>query len=185
MSTSSATGIIRQAATASIGWGIAMILLGFLALCLPFAAGIGVSIAAGWIVVFGGILYGASAFAARGAGPFLWRLLAGLVYVAGGIYLIFHPALALASLTLALAALFLFEGVMEVLAFFQHRALPGSGWVLFNGLVTLFLAYLIWRPWPNSSVWAIGTILGINLIFSGIARLTFSLAARKALPAAI
>ena len=183
MSTSSTTGIVRQATGVSIGWGIAMILLGFLALCLPFAAGIGVSIAAGWIVVIGGILYGASAFAARGTGPFLWRVLAGLVYVVGGIYLIFHPGLALATLTLALALLFFFEGMMEIFAYFQHRALPGSGWVLFNGLVTLFLAYLIWSPWPNSSIWAIGTILGINLILSGVTRLTYSLAARKTLAA--
>lgn len=185
MGASSTTGIIRQAAGISIGWGIAMILLGFLALCLPFAAGIGISIAVGWIIVFGGILYGASAFAARGAGPFLWRVLAGLVYVIGGLYLIFHPTLALASLTLAMAILFFFEGLMEIIAFIQHRALPGTGWVLFNGLVTLFLAYIIWRPWPNSSIWAIGTILGINLIFSGITRLTYSIAARKTLTAAI
>ena len=181
MSTSSTTGIIRQATGASIGWGIAMILLGFLALCLPLAAGIGVSIAVGWIVVFGGILYGASAFAARGAGPFLWRALAGLVYVIGGCYLIFHPGLGLATLTLALALLFFFEGVTEILAFFQHRTIPGAGWILFNGFVTLFLAYIIWSPWPNSSVWAIGTILGINLILSGITRLTYSIAARKTL----
>jgi uncharacterized membrane protein HdeD (DUF308 family) len=158
-----------------------MILLGFLALGLPFAAGIGVSIAVGWIVVFGGILYGASAFAARGAGPFLWRVLAGLVYVIGGFYLIFHPGLALATLTLALALLFFFEGIMEILAFFQHRTLPGAGWMLFNGFVTVFLAYIIWRPWPNSSIWAIGTILGINLIFSGITRLSYSIAARQTL----
>jgi uncharacterized membrane protein HdeD (DUF308 family) len=161
-----------------------MILLGFLALCIPLAAGIGVSIAIGWIVVFGGILYGASAFAARGAGPFIWRVLAGLVYVIGGLYLIFHPGLALASFTLALAILFLFEGVMEILAFFQSRSAPGTGWVLFNGLVTLFLAYLIWRPWPSSSVWAIGTIVGVNLIISGITRLTYAMAARRT-PAAV
>jgi uncharacterized membrane protein HdeD (DUF308 family) len=181
MSTYSTTGIIHQAAGVSIGWGVAMILLGFLALCLPFAAGIGVSIAVGWIVVFGGILYAASAFAARSGGPFLWRVLASLVYVVGGCYLIFHPSLGLATLTLAMALLFFVEGAMEILAFFQFRALPGAGSVLFNGLVTLFLAYLIWRPWPNSSIWAIGTILGINLIMSGITRLTYSLAARKTL----
>jgi uncharacterized membrane protein HdeD (DUF308 family) len=181
MNTASATGTIRQAAGISIGWAVAMILLGFLALCLPLAAGVGVSIAVGWIIVFGGLLYAASAFAARGTGPFLWRLLAGLAYVIGGFYLAFHPGLALASLTLTLAVIFFFEGIMEIIAFFQHRALPGSSWVLFNGIVTLFLAYLIWRPWPNSSVWAIGTIVGINLIFSGITRLTYSMAARKTL----
>ena len=133
----------------------------------PLATGIGVSIAVGWIIVFGGIAYVASAFSARGAGSFLWRLLIGIVYILGGLYLAFNPGLALESLTLAMALMFFFEGVLETVVFFQFRTLPGSGWVLFDGLVTLFLAYLIWRPWPSSSIWAIGTILGINLITSG------------------
>jgi uncharacterized membrane protein HdeD (DUF308 family) len=80
-----------------------------------------------------------------------------------------------------LAAIFLVEGVLEIVAFFQFRALPGSGLILFDGVVTLLLAYLIWRPWPSSSTWAIGILLGINLIVSGITGLMFSLAARKAL----
>jgi uncharacterized membrane protein HdeD (DUF308 family) len=177
------TNVVKGLTTASIGWAIAMILLGFLALCLPLAAGIGASIAVGWIIVFGGVLYGASAFAARGAGTFLWRLLAGIAYVIGGIYLALHPGLALASLTLAMALVFFFEGMMEIFAYFQARSSPGSGWVLFNGVITLVLAYLIWRPWPSSSVWAIGTILGINLIISGITRLSYSIAARRAVAA--
>ena len=79
MNAQSATNIFKQAAGASIGWGIVMILLGVLALFLPLATGIGVSIAVAWIIVFGGIAYVASAFAARGAGSFLWRLLIGAV----------------------------------------------------------------------------------------------------------
>jgi uncharacterized membrane protein HdeD (DUF308 family) len=183
MNAQSTTGIFKQAAGASIGWGVVMIVLGFVALFLPLATGIGVSIAVGWIIVFGGIAYVASAFAARGAGSFLWRLLIGAVYVLGGLYLAFHPGLALESLTLAMAVMFFFEGVLETVVFFQLRALPGSGWVLFDGLVTLFLAYLIWRPWPGSSIWAVGTILGINLITSGFTRLMYSVAARRTLEA--
>jgi uncharacterized membrane protein HdeD (DUF308 family) len=183
MNAQSTTGIIKKAAGASIGWGVVMILLGVLALFLPLATGIGVSIAVGWIIVFGGIAYVASAFSARGAGSFLWRLLIGVVYILGGLYLAFHPGLALASLTLAMALMFFFEGVLETVLFFQFRTLPGSGWVLFDGLVSLFLAYLIWRPWPGSSIWAIGTILGINLITSGLTRLMYSVAARRTLDA--
>src|ERR1017187_531570 len=143
MNAQSTTGIFKQAAGASIGWGVAMIVLGILALFLPLATGIGVSIAVGWIIVFSGIAYVASAFAARGAGSFVWRLLIGAVYIVGGFYLAFNPGLALASLTLAMALMFFFEGVLETVVFFQFRTLPGSGWVLFDGLVTLFLAYLI------------------------------------------
>ena len=160
-----------------------MILLGVLALFLPLATGIGVSIAVAWIIVFGGIAYVASAFAARGAGSLLWRLLIGAVYILGGLYLAFNPGLALESLTLAMAVMFFFEGVMETIVFFKFRTLHGSGWILFNGVVTLFLAYLIWRPWPGSSIWAIGTILGINLIMSGITRLMRSVAERRTLEA--
>ena len=183
MNAQSTTNIFKQAAGASIGWGIVMILLGVLALFLPLATGIGVSIAVAWIIVFGGIAYVASAFAARGAGSFLWRLLIGAVYILGGLYLAFNPGLALASLTLAMAVMFFMEGVLETVMFFQFRTLPGSGWFLFDGLVTLFLAYLIWRPWPGSSIWAIGTILGINLITSGFTRLMYSVAARRTLEA--
>jgi uncharacterized membrane protein HdeD (DUF308 family) len=81
------------------------------------------------------------------------------------------------------AAVFLAEGVLELVVFFQFRALPGSGWILFDGIVTLLLAYVIWRPWPSSSTWAIGTIVGVNLIVSGFTRLMYSMAARKTIKA--
>ena len=183
MNAQSTTNIFKQAAGASIGWGTVMILLGVLALFLPLATGIGVSIAVAWIIVFGGVAYVASAFAARGAGSFLWRLLVGAVYILGGLYLAFNPGLALESLTLAMAVMFFVEGVLETVMFFQFRILPGSGWFLFDGLVTLLLAYLIWRPWPGSAIWAIGTILGVNLITSGFTRLMCSVAARRTLEA--
>jgi uncharacterized membrane protein HdeD (DUF308 family) len=183
MNAQSTTNIFKQTAGASIGWSIVMVILGVLALFLPLATGIGVSIAVAWIIVFGGIAYVASAFAARSAGSFLWRLLIGAVYILGGLYLAFNPGLALESLTLAMAVMFFIEGLLETVVFFQFRTLPGSGWALFDGIVTLFLAYLIWRPWPGSSIWAIGTILGINLITSGFTRLMYSVAARRTLEA--
>lgn len=176
--------VLKEATGASTGWAIVMIVLGFLAIILPFATGIGVSILVSWIIVLSGFAHLAYAFAARGAGTFIWRTLIGIVYIVVGFYLAFHPGLALVSFTLGMAVIFFFEGIVEIGAFFQFRSLRGSGWILFDGIVTLFLAYLIWRPWPVSSVWAIGTILGINLIVSGFTRLTYSLAARRALKAA-
>jgi len=181
MTARSTTEVFKEVTGMSIGWAVVMIVLGFLAVFLPFATGIGVSVLVSLIIIFAGIGHLVYAFAARGAGAFLWRMLIGIVYVVGGGYLAFHPGLALDSLTLVLAAIFLVEGVLEIVAFFQFRALPGSGLILFDGVVTLLLAYLIWRPWPSSSTWAIGILLGINLIVNGITGLMFSLAARKAL----
>lgn|SRR5208282_6757029 len=183
MSAQSTTDVLKEATGMSIGWAIAMIMLGLVAVLMPFATGIAVSVFVGWIIVFSGFAYVAYAFAAPGAGAFLWRTLIGVAYVAGGGYLAFHPGLALESLTLVVAAIFFAEGVLQTVVFFQFRGLSGSGWILFDALLTLVLAYLIWRPWPSSSSWAIGTLLGINLLVSGFTRLMYSVTARKTLKA--
>jgi uncharacterized membrane protein HdeD (DUF308 family) len=171
MAGQSTTDVFKEVAGMSIPWAVIMIVLGFLAVVMPFTAGIAISILVGWIIVFSGFAYLAYAFAARGAGAFLWRMLIGVVYVIGGGYLVFHPALALDSLTLVVAAVFFLEGVLDIAVFFQFRTVPGSGWIIFDAVVSLVLAYVIWRPWPSSSSWAIGTLVGINLIVSGLTRL--------------
>lgn len=180
---SQSTNIFYEAAGTSVGWSVVMIILGFVAIVMPIATGIGISILVGWAMVLGGFSYLAYAFAAQGAGSFIWRVLVGAFYIIGGGYLAFHPGLTLASLTLLVAAIFLVEGITEVVTFFQFSSIPGSGWTLFDGIVTIFLAYMIWRPWPVSSVWAIGTLVGVNLIFSGFTRLMYSVGAKKTIQA--
>src|SRR6266851_3454839 len=106
-----------------------------------------------------------------------------VVYIAGGIYLAANPGLSLQALTLVLAGIFFAEGVMRMVFFFQTRPLPGSGWILSDGVLTVLLGFLIVRDWPASSSWAIGTIVGVNLCVSGITRLMFSVMARRALTA--
>jgi len=167
----------------SIGLAVLMIVLGLLAIALPLATGIGVSMLVGWIVVFGGFTYAAYAFSAEGAGVFLWRMLIGIIYVVGGFYLVFHPGLALASLTLVLAAILAGEGVLQMIVFFQFRRLPGSGWILFDSMLTLLLGFLVGYPWPINSGWAIGTLVGVNLLVSGLTRLMHSVAVRRELKA--
>ncbi len=183
MNAQSTTNIFKQVTGMSIGLAVLMIALGIFAVALPLATGIGVAIVIGWIIVFSGFAYLAYAFAAQGAGAFLWRMLIGIVYVVGGFYLAFHPGLALESLTLVLAAILFAEGVLQMIVFFQFRSLPGSGWVLFDSIMTLLLGFLIAYPWPFSSVWAIGTLVGVNLLVSGFTRLMYSVSARRELKA--
>lgn len=177
------TSIFRQVTGLSIGWGVVMILLGFLAIALPFGTGVAVSEVTAWIVVFAGIAHIAAAFAGRSFGSVLWRLLIGAAYIIGGGYLASRPGLTLEALTIVLATIFTIEGVLEIGRFFQLRAYSGSGWILFDGIITLVLAYMIWRPWPVSSVWAVGTILGVNLVVSGFSVLMSSVTARKTVEA--
>ena len=168
---------------ASVGWSIAlsvlMILAGFLSIVMPPAAGIAIAVLVGWLLVFSGGAHLVFAWHARGTGGMLWEILVGILYLFTGGYLLWNPAAGLASLTLALAIYLLAKGVLELILSFLLRLLPGSGWLTFDGVVTLILAVLIWRAWPSSSAWAIGTLVGISMLFSGMARLMLSLAARR------
>jgi uncharacterized membrane protein HdeD (DUF308 family) len=163
-----------------IASSILMVLVGVLAIALPLAAGIGVSIFISWLIFLTGFAHLVYAFAARGAGGFLWRWLVGIVYVAGGLYLAFHSQIGLVSLTLVLAIILSVEGVMQVLAYFSLRSLPGSGWVLSDGIITLLLGLMIGLSWPSGSAWAIGTLVGVNFLVSGFTRLIHASALNKA-----
>lgn len=181
MVTQTVTGTLKQAAGFSIGYSVLMIVLGFFAVALPMATGIGVAVLVAWAMILGGFAHLAYAFAAEHAGAFIWRFLIGVAYIVGGFYLAIHPSLSLASLTLVLAAVFLAEGVLRIVFFFGARGLPGAGWILVDGILTLALGFLITRTWPDSSSWVIGTIVGVNLLVSGFTRLMYSVAARRAL----
>jgi uncharacterized membrane protein HdeD (DUF308 family) len=179
----SSTNVFKEVTGISIGWSVVMIVLGFLAIVLPLATGIAISVLVAWIIVLSGFAYLASAFAGRNARAFIWRMLIGIVYIAGGAWLAFHTQITLESLTVVLAVMFFIEGLLEIARYAQFRVYEGSGWILFDAIVALLLAGLIGLPWPSSSAWAIGTILGINLIFSGFTLLMYSLAARRTLEA--
>lgn len=174
MNVESAVGLVPRLPRLSKGWAVVLIIIGFFALALPFEAGVAVAIAVGILVMAAGIIHLAGSFAARTAGGFFWRLLVGCIYLIAGAYIFLHARLSLVSITLFLAILFLVEGIFHLATYFQLRKAPGSGWLLFDGIVTLILAFLIWRSWPASAVWAVGTLLGVNLLISGFTRLMFS-----------
>lgn len=120
------------------------------------------------------------AFHAHRAGSVIWKLLVGIAYLCFGVYLLLHPVLGVASLTLLLACLFLIEGILNIVLFFRMRSVQGSSWVLIDGIVTLVLGLMIYLQWPSSSAWAIGILVGISMIISGVTRVMISLAVRRA-----
>ena len=164
------------------GWYIAMavvfIILGIFAIVEPGVAGLAVTILVGWLLIFGGAAHLVAAFSGGGAGRVIWQVLIGIVFIAGGIYYLMHPLLGLGTLTLILAVIILMAALFELIAFFASRGHAGSGWLLMNALITLFVGGLIWFHWPSSSVWAIGTLVGVNLLMTGFSRLMLGLAAR-------
>ena len=165
------------------GWyivaAILFIVLGVFAIIEPAVAGLGVTLLVGWLLVFGGIAHFVSAFQGGGAKRVLFQVLAGIVFVLGGLYFISHPLLALGTLTLLLAGVIIAAGICEIVSYFRHQGAQASGWLLFNGIVAVLLGGMIWFHWPSSSIWAIGTLVGVNLLLTGFTRLMFGMAGRS------
>ncbi|MFZ0796643.1 MAG: DUF308 domain-containing protein [Terriglobales bacterium] len=180
MAQNTPVSIVRQASTWSIVWGVLLVVLGTMAVGSPLLAAVAVNVVIAWLIVLAGVVHLVLAFHAHGAGSMIWKLLVGIAYLFFGAYLIMHPVVGVASLTLLLGSLFLIEGILDVILFFKMRSLGGSSWVLLDGIITLLLGLMIYLQWPSSSAWAIGILVGVSMIISGVTRVMLSLALRKA-----
>ena len=180
-----AQGLQAPAAAAKkiTGWYIAaavlFIVLGMFAIIEPGVAGLGVTILVGWLLIIGGAAHIIAAFKGGSAKQVIFQVLVAIVYLIGGYYFLAHTFMATTTLTLLLAVVILAEGVVEVIAYFRMKGDGASGWLLLNGIVTLALGGMIGLHWPSSTVWAIGILVGVNLLMTGITRLMFGLALRK------
>ena len=163
-----------EAYSRSSGWsialGILLLIAGLFSIAAPVFAGVAASVFFGWLILLGGVAHLVYAWSQRGSGAVIWQVLIGIVYLIAGFYMLAHPLAGMAVLTLVLAVYILFEGIFELVVYSQVRQLPGTVWFLIDGLVSLFLAGLIFFHWPSSSLWVIGTLVGISLLFSGLAR---------------
>jgi uncharacterized membrane protein HdeD (DUF308 family) len=166
-----------------LGWSIALavllILAGLFAIVIPIVSGLAIALIVGWFFIMAGILHFLFAWKTHSTSGVLWEILLGILYVFSGVYLIIHPLAGLVTLTLLVAAYFLVKGVLQIIHYFQLQPRHGSGWLLFDGVISLILAIIIWRSWPFSSVWVIGTLVGISMLFSGFSRLMLTLTARR------
>ena len=154
------------------------VLLGIYAIIEPFVAGLAISLLVGWLLIAGGATHIISIFH-RDDGGAVWHLALGLVYIAGGVYFLSQPVIAMEALTLLLAMLLFVEAGIDLVAYSAQRREPGAVWLLGNAFVTALLGTLIAMHWPAASVWVIGTMLGLNLLVTGVSRLMLGMAARN------
>src|SRR6266581_5223353 len=179
-------GIRRQiAATIHAHWklvlaqGIVLLVFGLLAVAMPNIATLAVEIFVGWLFLIAGIFRALSVWHARRMPGYGWSMLSALLAVLLGLILILRPLEGVLTLTMALVAFFIIEGVASIIGAIEHRQhLRSWGWVLFSGIVDLLFAYLIWQGWPSSASWAIGLLVGINMLFLGLSLVMTALAAR-------
>ena len=166
------------------GWflalGILLIAAGAAAIAFPLLSTVATKIALGWILLIAGVLIVVHAFSIRRWQGFLLGLLIGALYVVAGGWLAFTPFAGVIALTVLLAALFLAEGVLEVIMAVRVRPHEGWGWLLLSGLVAIAAGVLIAAELPASAAWAIGLLTGINLLSSGVSFVALALAGRRA-----
>jgi len=165
------------------GWSIVISILligcGVLAILLPVEMSLGVVIVLAWLLIISGGLQLIHAFRSKGVGSAVWKTLIAVAYLAAGLYLRFNLRIGVAALTLLLIGFFLVQGATDIVTYIVRPKFRGSGWILFDGVITFILGVLIWRHWPSGSLWVIGTLVGINMIFTGFTRLMLTMALRR------
>jgi uncharacterized membrane protein HdeD (DUF308 family) len=162
--------------------GIVLVVLGAFAIILPQIASLAVTIWLGWLFLISGVFGLVSSFWMRQAPGFWWSLLSAVLAIAVGVALIASPIAGVLSLTYLLIAFFIVEGVASVMYAIEHRRelTGGWGWMLASGIVTLALGAIILAGLPGSAAWAIGLIVGIDMVFGGSALIAIALSARQA-----
>jgi uncharacterized membrane protein HdeD (DUF308 family) len=161
--------------------GIILVILGLIAIVVPPIATLAFTIIIGWIFLVSGILGLITTFWARGAPGFWWSLISAIIAIAAGVVLLLWPISGSLSLTLLLIAFFVVEGIVSIMYAIEHRnQLSGRwAWMLVSGIIDLILAGIIFAGLPGTAVWALGLLVGINMVFGGAALIAMALAARQ------
>jgi len=160
--------------------GILLMVLGAAAIILPVVATLAFTLVIGWLFLISGGVGLVTTFWMRNAPGFWWSLLSAIIGIAAGIVLIRWPINGTVSLTLVLIAFFVVEGIATLMYAIEHRSqLSGRwGWMLMSGIVDLILAGIIFAGLPGSATWALGLLVGINMLFGGSAMIAMALAAK-------
>jgi uncharacterized membrane protein HdeD (DUF308 family) len=162
--------------------GIVLLILGIAAILLPAIATITFTILIGWLFLISGGVGLVTTLWMRNAPGFWWSLLSAFIGIIAGLLLLIWPLTGVLSLTLVLSAFFIVEGVASIMYAIEHRnQLSGRwGWMLVSGIIDLIIAGIIIAGLPGTAVWALGLLVGINLLFGGVALIGMALAARNA-----
>jgi len=176
------SGAVRRHWVLFLSEGIALVILGLLALMTPTIASFAATVFFGWILLLSGIVGLVTTFRARQAPGFGWSLLSALVGIVAGALLLGWPLQGTFSLTAVLIAFLLVEGGVTIMYALEHRsALSGRwSWMLASGILDVLLGVLLFAGLPGTALWALGLLVGLNMLFGGWALILIALHARPA-----
>jgi uncharacterized membrane protein HdeD (DUF308 family) len=189
MSTSEEFGMARrvlrhelEAIHGNWGWllalGIILLIVGTLAIAMPFQASVGVAVALGALFLVGGIAQLVGSFWTRDWSGFFLYLLMGIIYLVLGLMFLRHPGEALMAMSLFLACALMVSGLFRIIGSLMYR-FPHWGWMVLGGVINLALGLYIYAMWPLDSFIIIGLFVGIDLIFTGWTWIALALAVKK------
>lgn len=174
------TSDVKSRAGVGIFMGILIAAIGVLMLMYPLLTAKVTTLFIGAALVVVGVVEVVVALRSHTVGRFFLRLLLGVIYGATGVLLLANPLWGVAVLTSVLGFMLIFEAVFTAVLAFQTRPASGWGWFLFDAAISLLLGFLILAHWPASSVWAIGTLVGVAVLIRGISRIALSIGLRRA-----
>jgi uncharacterized membrane protein HdeD (DUF308 family) len=172
----------RRSAIEILHWlGIALIALGLAAVVAPVVAGSALVIVIGFILLIAGTVPIVRELKAEASKERTIGLILGIITALAGIAVIGHPLFGLKFLTVLLVGYFVAEGVWKIVVSFRYKPAPGWKWLLASGVLSLVLGLLIWSQWPVSGMWAVGVLVGVNLLGTGLALVTLASTLNKSL----
>jgi uncharacterized membrane protein HdeD (DUF308 family) len=169
---------VRKHSTWFLVIGIALVILGMIAIGYAVEMTIVSVLFLGWLLIIGGIFEVIHGFSRRQWSGFFINLLAGVLYAVAGAVMIANPALAAVSLTLLIAIILIVAGLFRLVVAFS-TPLHHRGWLILNGVISILLGVMIWRSWPVSGLWVIGMFIGIDMIFDGWTEIMLALSVRR------
>jgi uncharacterized membrane protein HdeD (DUF308 family) len=164
--------------------GLVLLILGLLAIIVPRVATVAVELLLGWLLLISGVIGLITTLRMRSAPGVGWAMVSAFLGIAVGLILLWWPLSGAVTMALILTVFFLIEGIASILYALDHkREISGRwGWMLFSGVIDLLLAALIFLGLPGTAAWAIGLLVGINMIFGGSALIAMALRARSSAP---
>jgi uncharacterized membrane protein HdeD (DUF308 family) len=164
------------------GWmlllGVVQIIGGILALTIPTAATLAAALVAGAVLLATGVFQVVHAFSIRPWRGAAWPMVGGLLYIVAGGLVLAYPVSGALTLTILVAALLIVDGVVRIILANRARPLTGSGWLMAAGIASVIVGILLMVGWPLTGLWALGILLGINLLFTGTTNIALAIAFR-------
>lgn len=172
------TDTVSKGISKRAGWstfmGILTAAVGVVMITYPLATAAASTVFVGSALIIAAALQFVFAFSSQTAGRFFLKLLLGILYGIAGVSLIAFPGIGVVTLTAMLGAMLIAEAVLETVIAFSLPAAAGRSGFLLNALFSLVLGVMILAQWPSSSIWAIGTLVGVAVLFNGVTRAVIS-----------